>query len=540
MHKPFLVVVVLALGLLLSQAAVVQACPFCSAVQVTFTEEIKQNEVAVIATLVSRPDDSEKAKKAANGDLSLPQATFEIVEVLKGDKHARPKTTVKTLYFGEAKVGTNFLIMGIVPPKIEWGTPIEVSERGRAYLKDVMKLPAKGVERLTFFQKYLQDPDVLIARDSYDEFATTSYADLKAAKDQIDHAMLVTRLKDIDIDASYRRLYFTLLGIRGSKADVPMLEKMLKSKDREQQVGLDALIACYLTLNGEAGLPLIGDRFIKDQSVEFSDQYQALMALRFVAEEGVISKEKVGEVLRLMLERPKYADQVIPDLARWKDWSVMEKVNDLFRTADDNSLWVREPAINYMRACPLPKAKEYIIDFEKIDPEAFERSKGFFPLKDPKTSPVGEEKNSAAQRPAADGASSSDANGSDAANAKAAMAAAIETLSKDKLANNPPRLAKGSAPPMPLSDDSSSPNTSAGGEVNGREMSDDSEPVSTDALSGTDDSAAAASLPVGSSIATAKPNADWLTMLVLPLAVGLVVTVLVLFLSRGSEKHTAR
>ena len=32
-----------------------------------------------------------------------------------------------------------------------------------------------------------------------------------------------------------------------------------------------------------------------------------------------------------MLDRPQLADLVIPDLARWEDWSVMDRLVELFK-----------------------------------------------------------------------------------------------------------------------------------------------------------------------------------------------------------------
>jgi hypothetical protein len=166
---------------------------------------------------------------------------------------------------------------------------------------------------------------------------------------------------------------------------------MLKEDDRAMKTGLDALVGCYLTLKGSEGLPLVEELFIKNEKAEFTEQYQAIMALRFHAEEGgVIEKDKIAAVLRHMLDRPKYADLVVPDLARWEDWSVIDRMFELFRDADQDSLWVREPIVNYMRACPLPKAKEYLKQFEKIDPKAVKRASGFFPIAPAKTPAAGE------------------------------------------------------------------------------------------------------------------------------------------------------
>jgi hypothetical protein len=86
---------------------------------------------------------------------------------------------------------------------------------------------------------------------------------------------------------------------------------------------------------------------------------------------------------------------VIPDLARWQDWSVMDRLVKLFKNADDDSIWVRVPVINYLRACPLPEAKQHIEELAKIDPEAVKRASQFFPI-GAATPPAG------AQRPKAD------------------------------------------------------------------------------------------------------------------------------------------
>jgi hypothetical protein len=356
-----------------------RACPFCSAVQVTFTEEIKTNDVAVIAALVERPKTSSAAN--AGDELEQLKAKFKVVDVLKDNEHTKKGDSFTALYIGEAPVGKEFLVMGIDSPKVEWGAPIELTDRGKDYLGKLMKLPAKGPDRLAFFQEHLEDTDALISRDAYDEFATTPYAELKALKSRMKHDMFVSRLKDPKTDTAHRRLYLTMLGVCGTKNDLPFLEEMLKSDDRTMKTGLDALIGCYLTLKGPDGLLLIKEQFIANEDAEFTDQYQAIMALRFHAEEGgVLKKPEVAAVLRHMLDRPKYADLVVADLARWEDWSVADKLFALFRDADQDSLWVREPIVNYMRACPLPKAKEYLKEFERIDPKAVKRASGFFPF----------------------------------------------------------------------------------------------------------------------------------------------------------------
>ena len=59
----------------------VSACPFCSAVSLTFSQEIEQSQVAVTAKLVKRPDAATLGPRAEG---PLPKGSFEVVEVLKG------------------------------------------------------------------------------------------------------------------------------------------------------------------------------------------------------------------------------------------------------------------------------------------------------------------------------------------------------------------------------------------------------------------------------------------------------------------------
>ncbi len=114
-----------------------------------------------------------------------------------------------------------------------------------------------------------------------------------------------------------------------------MLEEMIKSKDRQTKGALDALVAAYLTLKGPDGMPLVEDLFLKNKDAEYTDTYATIMALRFHGtEEKIIPRERLLAGIRLMLDRPQLADLVIPDLARWEDWSVMDRLVELFKNAE--------------------------------------------------------------------------------------------------------------------------------------------------------------------------------------------------------------
>jgi hypothetical protein len=160
-----------------------------------------------------------------------------------------------------------------------------------------------------------------------------------------------------------------------------MLEGMLRGNNKEHKAGLDAMIACYMRLKGEASLPLVEDLYLKNTKAEYADTYSAIMALRFHGQEtDVIPREKIVKSLHHMLDRPELADLVIVDLARWEDWSVMDRLVDLFKKADDKSSWVRVPVVRYLMACPKPEAKKHLEELEKVDESAVKRAKTFFPF----------------------------------------------------------------------------------------------------------------------------------------------------------------
>lgn len=349
------------------------ACPFCAAVSQTFSQEIDSMDAAVIAKLVEAP--------AVTAEGAGVEATFEITQILKGKEHLGETKTIKSLYYGEGRQGREFLILGTEPENMMWSTPTLLTDRGIKYINQVIKLPATGNDRYVFFQDYLEDEDEMLARDAYDEFANAPYSALHELKPKMKHDQLIEWIENPDIAANRRRLYFTMLGVCGTKADLPLLEKMLASEERTNKAGLDAMIGCYLTLAGADGLPLIEKLYLANKEAEYADTYAAIMALRFHGTEtDIIEKDRLLESLHLMLDRPSLADLVIADFARWEDWSVMDKLVKLFKEADEETSWVRVPVIRYLMACPKPEAKEYLIELEKIDPDAMKRAQTFFPF----------------------------------------------------------------------------------------------------------------------------------------------------------------
>ncbi len=362
------------------------ACPFCSAVSLTFSQEIAQSQAAVIAKLVEPPPAGSLLPTA---DGPLPKGKFAVVEVLKGGDLVAEAgltggdaTPIETIMLEEKPIGTMFLLMAVEPPHLVWSSPVRVSDRGVEYVRKLGGLPEKGPERLAFFQDHLEDEDETLARDAYDEFAIAPYADVRGLKEKMDPAKLLSWIENPKVQANRRRLYATMLGVCGSEADAERIGTILSGEgltpeQLEARSGLDALIACYVALKGPEALDLVDRLFLDRQGrdVPFTETYAAVMALRFLGEESdLVPRDRVLASLRLLLQEPKLADLVIADLARWQDWSAIDRLVTLFKEAQADNIFVREPIVNYLRACPLPEAAAAVAELEKIDPEAVRRA----------------------------------------------------------------------------------------------------------------------------------------------------------------------
>ncbi len=344
------------------------ACPFCSAVSQTLSEEMSAMDTTAIARIVA-------------GTESDSDAEFEIINVLRGEKLIRPEQKLRINYFGKAKPDQQFLLMGVDPPDLLWSSPLPVTEVAIDYVKALTGLPKEPMQRLEFFLAYLEHKESMLARDAYDEFAKAPYGDIRKLKEKFDRPQLIEWIKDTSLPPDRKRLYLVMLGVVNNAKDADLLESLLRSEDENKRAGLDAMIACYLTLRGADGLKLVDELFLANKKSQYADTYAAIMALRFHGTEGdTIEKEQVLKSMRLILERPELADLVIPDLARWEDWTQIDKLAELFKTADDKSSWVRVPVINYLRACPLPEAEQKLNELKDIDPAAFKRATSFFPI----------------------------------------------------------------------------------------------------------------------------------------------------------------
>ena len=317
---------------------------------------------------------------ASGRDAETGKVRMKVEKVLKGGDLVQAGDEIEAIYYGDGTVGRRFMLSGVDPPQMQWSC-LPVTPRSEAYVARITELPDDDLERLRFYYRHLQDGEAMLARDAYDEFAVAPYDSVKKLAPEMNHEQLVKWIRDPEMPTDRRRLYLTMLGVCGDEKDLPMLEEMLRSTTKSSRGGLDAMIACYLTLAGEKGLPLINELFLANNKAPYADTYQAIMAVRFHGTEGgVIPRSALVESLHHVLDRKDLADLVIPDLARWNDWSQIDRLVELFINADPDNNWVRVPVVNYLRACPEERAKAALKKVEEVDPESVRRANTFFSI----------------------------------------------------------------------------------------------------------------------------------------------------------------
>lgn len=356
-----------------SRECVAAWCPFCTALKPTLAEEMEATDAVVFAKVVGP---GQLTEDGFDRKLRL-----QVSQILKGKSFVTESEEFETIAPATLEPGQECLVMGVLTDRMMWSTPMKLSERAREYILAVQTLPPEGADRVRFFLNYLEDSESFMAFDAYDEFARAPYDIVKAIKADMNRENLIKWVQDPEVSINRKRLYFTLIGVCGLPDDLPLLERLISSPEKRDRAALDSLIACYLTLAGADGVKLIEDRFLRSPDADYVDTYAAVAALRFHGTESdVIPVSRIVEAVRLLLDRPEVADLVIADLARWKDWTVTDRLVDMFKNANEKTAWVRVPIVHFLRVNPDPSAKAKIEELRAVDPQSVRRALAFFEL----------------------------------------------------------------------------------------------------------------------------------------------------------------
>ena len=382
----------LALGLFsaVGWSVTAAACPFCTAIANTLSEDLSKADVTVVARWMDTASNRAAVARGlttVEGEVDDPLALrdFQIIRVYKGQtKQNWNHKQIRATFRGRPEAGRVFLVFGFSDETINWTTAVQLRPESLIYLDKLSSLPPPGPERLKHFLKYLDHPEQPLADDAYNEFARAPYSEVQSLRPYLDRTWLLERITDARSDARRRQLYLTLLGVCGQPSDATTVLRVMEKLEDPRETGLDAAIACYLTLTKSTGVSTIEERYLVPPGVDHKKALAAIMAIRFHGEEAqLVPRSRLGAALQGVLDRPQLAEMVIPDLARWEVWSAATAVAKLFRSATGENASVRVPAARFLMACPSPEAKQLLAELRKLDPESVRRANTFLPVPPP-------------------------------------------------------------------------------------------------------------------------------------------------------------
>ena len=346
----------LCIGLLLltAQNSAV-ACKWCPPdAGPTILRQLDAANAGVLAELIQRADPNAKN----------PSSEYRVVAVLKGSL-ADPGMEFTVPLNVESPVGSVHLFFSENSAN-SWKDPLGISSNASRFLERAAQLPDQGedprsdsrIQRLEFMLPYLASPDRQIALAAHGEFSAAPYSVIKELKMQLNHRQLVSWIQSPTTFTPNRRHLFTLLGVCGNRYDYFLVAEALDDRLASgETVDLEAIISTLLLLGGKQAFQQV-ELSLFEREISLSAQRAAVNALRFHAEQDTaIKKQRVIQIYRQLLLDPKTADYVLGDLARWEDWESLEQVLVLWETRCENR-WLRYPILEYLKACPLPEAKQ--------------------------------------------------------------------------------------------------------------------------------------------------------------------------------------
>ncbi len=366
------------------------ACPFCEAPSLTLAEQVQSSDAAVLVQWVKgEPSDLEAG---------FPGSTeYEIVDIMHDASGTLEKLApLQVRRYRAAQPGDLFLLLGVQTTTLEWMPPMEVTETGYQYVRQAPSREIATGDRLKYFARFLEYPDPMIAQDAWSEFANAPYEEIVPIASELDAEKVRSWVMSDETNPMRLGLYGLMLGLCGTPEDAPAIREKILAQGDTLRLGIDGVMAGYLLLTGTAGLEMIEQEKLINPDAPFSETYAALQALRFMLNyvPDRIPKERLSQSLRGMLDRPELADLIISDLARWEDWTVVDRLYGMYDSEGFSEPAIKRAIIRYFllaqhagnkvasegESTPeyATKATQYLETITTNDPQSVENAKRYF------------------------------------------------------------------------------------------------------------------------------------------------------------------
>ncbi len=333
-------------------------CPFCDAPFLVMAEQIRECDHLLLGKWIG----GDKPKGPRGGT-----SRFEIVDVgfSTGSRFKVGDTIEIPRYIAGTETAT-YSLMGPNDRFEDWHSPSEVSAEGWKYLAHIpppVTDSGEQSQRLLYFLEFFEHPDQMISDDAFAEFAAAPYDVVVRLKDKLPREKILTWLQDPRTAAARVGFYGLLVGLCGNPEDAAILEKKILILDADFRPGIDGVMAGYVLLTGEQGLRKLEEAKTRTMVVintegrevelPFSETYAVMRMLRFMwtYESDRFTKDRLKQSMRTCLDRPELADLVITDLARWKDWSIQDRLMAMYDHEKFSNPAIKLAIVRYLQYC---------------------------------------------------------------------------------------------------------------------------------------------------------------------------------------------
>ncbi len=294
----------------------------------TLTGDVDQASMVLVGALTN-------AKlSAADGIDGTTDLVIESV-IKKNDIIDGKKTVTLTKYIPGDDKKLKFLVFcDVFKGKIDpyRGVAVKADCDVAGYINGALKVKGKKPgERLAFFFKYLDSPELEVSMDAYKEFGNADYKDYKDMAKDLPPDTLAKWLKDPSTPAYRYGLYASMLGHCGKTEHAKLLRSMLDDPEKRLVTGSDGILAGYIMLQPKEGWDYVRS-ILKDDKKEFTQRYAALRTARFFHDSrtDLITKKQVVAAIALLLDQSDIADLGIEDLRKWGCWDMTDSVLELY------------------------------------------------------------------------------------------------------------------------------------------------------------------------------------------------------------------
>jgi hypothetical protein len=357
-------------AVLVAQAASA-ACPFCNAGRQTLTQEAAQATLILFGTPCNSTFDA-NATNQGTTDLQI-DTVIKSHPIIEGKKVV---TINRYIPIDKEKPQKYLVFCDVFKDKLDpyMGMPLEPGSKVAEYLKGALEVRDKdATTKLKFFFKYLDNTDMTLSDDAFQEFANADYKDYRPLAEKVDPELLTKWLKDVNTPVSRFGLYGSLLGHCGKEKHAKALRELLDDPEKRFTTGIDGMLAGYVMIEPKEAWSYIGDIF-KDSKKEFLLRYAALRTARFLMDfrPDLVSRSSIVDSVATMLTQDDIADLVIEDLRKWQCWELTDRVLALTELKTHDAPIIRRAILRFalQSAEKNHKAADYVAAQRKADAES--------------------------------------------------------------------------------------------------------------------------------------------------------------------------